>query len=1617
MQEQNLVATGTAGQVTTTGTTNAPEVGSVTPVEKKRQVFLAWTPDDALEKRELVAVMLQKAGMEVFPMEPRPADEEEFKRKVEALVAKAECSVHVLGGDFGPTLQNDESVSYARYQYEVCTGRSRESKGSFKRISWSYPLEGVILQGEQQELITQIQNNLSSEVMFTNVANPAQLIEDIRAFLERDHVAKAVPKEYDMAFFSNVQDAADCYMTIEKLSEEYKLTTVTVVPENDTDYRALGAERSLKARLAVVFFKESSDWAVSFVKQVWKFMGGASSTTSFLIIGEDEPRRNRFLRYKAPNTLLLVVKPDEVLESIKATYTRFRETGRIIDETFCPYTGLRPFNEDESIFFKGRDKHNDYIIEMISRQKFAMVTGSSGDGKSSLVFAGVIPTLKGGFLKTQFTKWAVADFRPERQPLRNMALALSREMRLKDIDEVENSLSYGFSALVDLYKKSPLYCDMTSPEWLDANEEDRKSMKRRAANLLVLVDQFEEFFTNVENYRDGVASPISQITVNVLIETIRIAREENLPIYVVCTMRSDYIGQCVAFRGFAEMIGLSTYYVPRLKRDEVQEVIQAPAQLNGNKVSLRLAQRLLNDLGDGIDQLPVLQHSLHQIWTNANKGAEEMDLIHYAQVGGLASSKLPRENMREYDDWFKGIGDVRQSLYEKPRLKNVLNRHANELYEFAHDYYNARYSPPIAKEVSQAIIRTAFTCLTKIDDNRAVRNRMTLQQITEIHGKEAEGHDFQLVGRVLNIFREQGNTFVQPFISDDPESKELQPTVTLDITHESLIRNWERLVDWAEQEHKSVTTYSDFKVQVNRWLANDCDEKYLLSTGPYTVYNMWYEQQQPTPAWVRRYIRPDEIVPELDPMEQASLYLEDIQDFLEQSRRRINRVRVIRNIITGVIAILFVASLIATGVAVQNASAAEKQKEYAERQAAEAERQKKVAQEEQQKAEKEKQRAEEERRLADIARNDAERERQNAILQKEAADYAKLQAVNAATEAEKQRLLAEDQRKFAQSEKEAADKARKDAELSAAIAREQEENARTENRNAKILQSLFLSSLSRDQVKAGEPQLDANNNLTPPDRKRYEVGAQLAMQALPENLNMAQDKLSRPYVAEAEAALYYSMNALENAEPIRVLRGHTNKMIYNQFSPDSKLLISSSWDKTARVWDVASGKEVRELSGHTDIVQKAYFSQDGRYTVTLGDDFSARLWDFNTGRSLQSFKGHRGDVTHAAITADGQRVVTTSLDNTARLYDSQTGNLIADLTGHKAGVLFAAFSPDGKHLVTTSADKTAILWNGESGRQVAVLSGHGADVTHAAFSPDNNLLATVSDDNTGRIWNAETGSLSKILPRGTIATGVERNGHVNKVNFAAFSPDSRRLATTSSDSLALVWNVTEGNVVGVLKKHTERVYNVQFSNDGKFMLTTSDDRTVVLWDAIHYLDLAEYKGTPGLGYYAVFSPDSKYIATCGTDENDLPTTVRIFKLLPKGQDLMDFAKAHNMQELNEDQKKVFFLSDKRITKVQLQKGIDNYNDRMKMLKPGEKPVKMEDMTKPGDKPGEIPKNWWKGSSAAPSTPTEKRMHRVQAGETMWAISRRYNIGVDQLMEFNGKASSEVKTGEILIVQH
>ncbi len=148
------------------------------------------------------------------------------------------------------------------------------------------------------------------------------------------------------------------------------------------------------------------------------------------------------------------------------------------EKTICPYPGLRPFNEEESIFFKGREEHIEKIISLLEKNKFLMLTGASGDGKSSLVYAGLVPNARAGFFKARYNNWLVADFRPERAPLKNIAKSLASHLK-QDPEDVEKQISYGFSSLVKLYKSTPFYIDPTSEEWINADDKGKRILKEK----------------------------------------------------------------------------------------------------------------------------------------------------------------------------------------------------------------------------------------------------------------------------------------------------------------------------------------------------------------------------------------------------------------------------------------------------------------------------------------------------------------------------------------------------------------------------------------------------------------------------------------------------------------------------------------------------------------------------------------------------------------------------------------------------------------------------------------------------------------------------------------------------------------------------------------------------------------------------------------------------------------------------------------------------------------------------------------------------------------------------------------------------------------------------------
>src|SRR5262245_16171883 len=288
-----------------------------------------------------------------------------------------------------------------------------------------------------------------------------------------------------------------------------------------------------------------------------------------------------------------------------------------------PFPGLRPFEADEDHLFFGRERGIDELLRRLRTTRFLAVVGTSGSGKSSLIRSGLIPALLSGFMARAGTTWRVATLRPGEDPFGHLAASLSPADMLGTDDP---ELAATQQTLLDATLRR-------SPRGLI--EADRLAHLGPGDNLLVVVDQFEELFRFrrsrlVEHSRnDAIAF------VRLLIEA---AKQTEYPIFIVLTMRSDFIGDCMEYPGLPEAVNAGQYLVPRMRRDALRSAITGPVAVGGGRIAPRLVLRLLNDVGDDHDQLPVLQHALMRSWDHwASSGDADrpLDIEDYEAIGTL----------------------------------------------------------------------------------------------------------------------------------------------------------------------------------------------------------------------------------------------------------------------------------------------------------------------------------------------------------------------------------------------------------------------------------------------------------------------------------------------------------------------------------------------------------------------------------------------------------------------------------------------------------------------------------------------------------------------------------------------------------------------------------------------------------------------------------------------------------------------------------------------------------------------------------------------------------------------------------------------------------------------
>jgi len=329
---------------------------------------------------------------------------------------------------------------------------------------------------------------------------------------------------------------------------------------------------------------------------------------------------------------------------------------------------------------------------------------------------------------------------------------------------------------------------------------------------------------------------------------------------------------------------------------------------------------------------------------------------------------------------------------------------------------------------------------------------------------------------------------------------------------------------------------------------------------------------------------------------------------------------------------------------------------------------------------------------------------------------------------------------------------------------------------------------------------------------------------------------------------------------IFIQMGHPSQIVSVAFSPDGRYVLSGSYDKTIKLWEVTTGREIRTFKGHLDLVYSVAFNPDGRFLISGSKDGTIRLWEVSTGKQVRTWRGHEAGVYSLAFSSDGHYILSGGVEYKAdiKLWEAATGKLVRSFIGHSDLVYSVAFSPDGRYALSGSQDHTAKLWEVNTGKQIRTFNGHSNNVRSVAFSPDGHYALTGSVDKTVKLWEVATGKELRTFL-----------GHTSNVNCVAFSPDGRYAFSGSiAAGVNKLWEVATGNEVRTLK-HQERrkIYNsalsAAFSPDGRYLLT-GHTFFLTLWEVATGREIRAFEGPSNAVNAAIFSPDGRYAIAANT---------------------------------------------------------------------------------------------------------------------------------------------------------
>ncbi|MET0829497.1 MAG: TIR domain-containing protein [Microbacterium sp.] len=1051
------------------------------------------------------------------------------------------------------------------------------------------------------------------------------------------------------------------------------------------------------------------------------------------------------------------------------------------DGTRSPYPGLKAFSAADAAVFFGRTSEVERLAQLLHPSfargagRWVGIIGPSGSGKSSLLHAGLLP----GVTRMSEEWIVVPPFVPGVRPTRHLAASLAQALatsgRPQDPLHLEHRMSAddaGTAALADIIQ--------------ELSEAGNQAPKK----VLVSIDQAEELVT-----RTGRVEQQS------FLRLIRGALVEDSPLWVACTLRSEFLSTDPDRAGLTEVID-DTLVVEPLSRNRLSDIITQPARRAGLQFDPGLVERMVEETTGG-DALPLLAYTLRELTKSAGPDAHIRE-ADYDALGGVVGALNRRADQLVEELTARGYGSsvmpallklVTVDQDEEPIRRRMPRKALTQSEQQVVDtFVEARLLVSNRRQDGggDAIIEVAHEALLRqwpplrqaIDDSRAsIRLRAEL---------EREAADWDRGGNENSYLLRGGRLLaIQEWVEHSHADLSPQEVAFLRASHELASREIEQVRRSNRRLRQLLAGAA-----VLLLIAVVSGVVALMSVNAAeNQARIALTRQLITEAGARRASQPDlALLLNLEALHRAPADLEE--DALLALRQTLNRpFHIARQQFThleSANAIAFSAdgTVLASGSSDKTV------------------------------------------RLWDVATGEQKgeplightagvhgvafspRESPDGPLLASASNDGTLRLWDAATGLPHGAPLTE------QSTPVGDVAFSPDGSLVAAT-----------TRGGQLLVWDVATGSPR-----GQPLIDE--------------GAELWRVVFhPDGSMLA--------VASADGSI-----RLCRIEPVgqceTALRGHTGWVNGLAFSPDGSRLATAGFDGTVRLWDVRAGAQLGDpLMNAPGELTDVTFSPDGLILASGGRNSEIRLWDALSRNQLgEPLSGHANAVRDLVFSPDSKHLASASYDGTVRLWDVEvTVPGGTPIPQHAREINDLAIAANGT-LATAGADGTVRIWDlaSREERGGGLATDSHSWVSSVAFNEDGTLVATASADHLVRIWDAATGQ----------QRGQPLSGHTDEVSSVAFSPDGVTLASAGRDGTIRLWNITTGTE-HIMTGHRGKVLDIAYRPGSTTLASVGEDGTVRLWDTETFEQQGEaMEGHPGWVLTVAFSKDG-VVASGGGD--------------------------------------------------------------------------------------------------------------------------------------------------------